>query len=218
MENNRTCAVLWDMDGVIVDTGEYHYRAWEELMAKEGIPFNRDMFRRTFGMNNVGVLTTVLGENASPEEIKRLDDGKEEIFRRILRGNVQALPGVKPLLEQLRSLGYRQAIASSAPWPNIELIMEETGVESYFDAIVSAANMPGKPDPTVFLEAARRVGALPQNCTVVEDAIAGVEAAHRAGMRCLAVTTTNPREKLAKADLVLDSMEELPQDYFPGPL
>jgi HAD superfamily hydrolase (TIGR01509 family) len=127
---------------------------------------------------------------------------------------LQALPGVRAWLERLSQQGVPMAVASSAPVENIDITLEELGLRSYFDAIVSVAGRPGKPDPLVFLESASRLGMPPERCIVVEDAIPGVEAAKRAGMKCIAVTTTNPAEALVAADLVVERLDMLPEDIF----
>ena len=207
-------AVLWDMDGVLIDTGPLHFSTWEAALAPEGITLTPEMFRRTFGMNNRGVLTIVYGYEPEAALLARLSEEKEVAFRRLIRGNAQPLPGVVRWLQRHQAAGVRQAVASSGPMENIEAVVDELGLRPYFDMLVSAARMPGKPDPAVFLEAARRLEVPPAACVVVEDAVAGVEAARRAGMRCLAVTTTNPASALTGADLIVDSLADLPDDAF----
>jgi beta-phosphoglucomutase family hydrolase len=208
--------VLWDMDGVLVDTGEAHFASWQQVLAERGVPFNRLDFARTFGMNNAGILALLIGEDLSPEELQAIGDRKEVLFRRLVKGNARPLPGVLDWLARLSTLGIRQAIASSAPQQNIDVLVNELGIREYFQAIVSGAKLPGKPHPDVFLEAAGRIGVAPADCVVVEDAIAGVQAARNAGMRCIAVTTTNSADKLSAADMVVSSLEELDEDAFWG--
>jgi HAD superfamily hydrolase (TIGR01509 family) len=207
-------AVLWDMDGVLIDTGPLHYQTWAAALTPRGVQLTPEQFRLTFGMNNRGVLTSVFGYEPDAELLALITDEKEQAFRRLIRGAAQPLPGVVTWLERLRSAGVRQAVASSAPPENIEVVIDELGLRAFFDTLVSAARMAGKPDPAVFLEAARRLGARPGECVVVEDAVPGVEAARRAGMRCIAVTTTNPASALAGAQVVVDSLADLPADAF----
>ena len=210
MALDSSCAVLWDMDGVLVDSGDFHFVAWAETVAREGLPpYTREQFNASFGMDNRGVLTRLLGREPEPAWLARVSDEKEAAFRDAIRGKAQPLPGVVRWLARLRAAGVRQAVASSAPPANIDLLLETMNLRQYFDAVVSTWGMRGKPDPGVFLEAARQVGVPPQRCLVVEDAIAGVTAAKRAGMACLAVTNTNTRVALAGADRVVDSLEEL---------
>ncbi|MDQ4078275.1 MAG: HAD family phosphatase [Chloroflexota bacterium] len=173
------------------------------------IPFTRETFRQTFGMNNTGILQQLLGERFSPALSTEIGELKEERFRVAIEGQVQLLAGVRPLLEELHELGLAQAVGSSAPQANIDAIVDALGLAPYFDVLVSAADMPGKPDPAVFLTAARLLDVKPSRCVVLEDAVAGVTAARRAGMKCIAVTTTNPASTLEEADLIVDRLDEL---------
>jgi beta-phosphoglucomutase family hydrolase len=206
--------VIWDMDGVLVDTGEFHYQSWQRTLPKYGIHFSREMFNSTFGMTNASILAEVSGRDIKPELVSEISDLKERNFRAAIRGQVEPLPGVLQWLQALAAQGYRQAIASSAPPANIQAILGELEVEKLFDAILSGSALPGKPDPTVFEMAAKRIQVPPSQCVVVEDAVAGVEAALRAGMKCIAVTTTNPRSKLSGADIIVSRLDELAQDVF----
>jgi HAD superfamily hydrolase (TIGR01509 family) len=202
-------AVLWDMDGVLVDTGEYHYTAWQQTLFEYKVPFSREQFRATFGINNLSLLTLLFGEPPSPALYHEINNRKESNFRAAVSGRASLLPGVKTWLEQFARHGIPQAVASSAPQENIDLLITELGIRSYFQSVLSASEIPGKPDPAVFLLSAQRLGVLPETCLVIEDSIAGVEAARRAGMRCLAVTTTNPAEKLQGAHLVVERLDQL---------
>jgi HAD superfamily hydrolase (TIGR01509 family) len=206
--------VLWDLDGTIVDTGAFHYRSWAEVLPEFGIPFDRDTFQRTFGMNNAGVLSVFMGCAPDADLAETISERKEVAFRDLLRGQVRALPGVLDWLARLQRWGVPQAIASSAPPANIDVMLEELGIRSYFTATIAGANLPSKPDPAVFLQAAVALSVPPRRCVVMEDAVAGVEAARRAGMRCVAVTTTNPPEALRAADIVIAGFDQLGEDTF----
>lgn len=206
-------AVLWDLDGVLVDSGELHYQAFVAVLGELNITLSRETFQRTFGMNNASIFRLLLGSPSS-EEIERLSERKETLFRSLLPGRIQALPGVRQWLERFNTQGIPMAVASSAPAENIDLILAELAVRPFFRAIVSAANMPGKPDPTVFLEAAHQLKMPPSCCIVIEDSIPGVQAAKSGGMKCLAVLTTNPAEALQAADLIVERLDLLPEDAF----
>ena len=201
--------VLWDMDGVLVDTEDFHIEAWTRACRHFGIPFEDDFFHRTFGMNNRGMMTELLGREPSAGYVDEVGGLKEEYYRDSVRGRLLLLPGVGGLLERFSGEGALQAIASSGPRENIDLIVDELDIGRHFKALVSAAALPGKPDPAVFLEAARRIGVEPENCLVIEDAVVGVEAAKRAGMACLAVETTHPASALQKADRVVRTLDRL---------
>lgn len=202
-------AVLWDLDGTIADTGEAHYQAWAETLAEEGQPFSRELFRQTFGMNNISILSLLYGQTPPPAEVARISDRKERAFRVAIHGRVSLHHGVHAWLEHLQQAGYRQAVASSAPPENIEVLVDELGIRPYFNELVSGGSMSGKPAPDVFLEAARRLNVDPKKCIVVEDAIPGVQAARNAGMKCIAVTNTNSAENLVSADLITDDLSKL---------
>jgi beta-phosphoglucomutase family hydrolase len=206
--------VLWDLDGVLVDTGEYHFQSWVTVLSGYDIPFSKSFFRETFGMNNKGVLTALLGEHLTPDLLAEISDRKEEAFREAVRSKVQPLPGVVSWLEYLQSAGFRQGIASSAPLANIDALVDEMGLRPFFQTIISGGDMPGKPAPDLFLKVAEQLGVPPARCIVVEDAVAGVEAAVRAGMKCIAVTTTNPAKALGASNVVVDQLTELLPDTF----
>ena len=205
--------ILWDMDGVLVDTGQFHFQAWSQTLAERGLSISYEFFRTTFGMNNADLLANLLQE-PSPDLVADLGDQKEALFRQVIRGRAELLPGARFWLERLASQGVRQAIASSAPPANVEALVRELALEPYFAAVVSGVGMPGKPDPAVFLRAARLIDTPPERCIVIEDAMAGVEAARRAGMKCIAVTTTNSAGELQAADLVVERLDHLPLDTF----
>jgi len=203
-------AVIWDMDGVIADTAACHLQAWQRLWAEQGIAFTDEQFRRTFGQRTAEIIRGLLGPDVPDEEVCALGERKEAYCRELLRRQVHALPGVRELLAALEQAGFRQALASSAPLKNVALILETLDIGRYFAAVVSEADVTlGKPDPQIFLLAAARLGVAPRRCLVIEDAVAGVQAATAAGMRCLAVTTTNPGAHLTAADRVVSSLTEI---------
>jgi HAD superfamily hydrolase (TIGR01509 family) len=206
---NRSPGILWDMDGVLVDTGEFHYLSWVQTLTEMGIPIDRLSFRNVFGKNNRDTLEALLGRLPEPQFLAQVSEHKESLFRELIRGKAQPLPGVLAWLERLRRLGARQAVASSAPQENIDFLVDELGLRSYFMALCAAHEIPGKPDPAIFLLAASALELPPQDCIVIEDSLVGITAAKRAGMRCIAVATTNPPEALAEADLVLQRLDQL---------
>jgi beta-phosphoglucomutase len=214
LKPSAACGVLWDMDGVLVDTGELHFKAWAQALSEFGIHFSRQLFETTFGVNNFNTLALLLGEKPSPDKVDEIGGRKEILFREAVRGRVQPAPGVVDWLERLRAWGVRQAVASSAPRENIDTLIDEFQWRTHFDALVSGFDLASKPDPAVFLEAARRIGVSPKNCVAVEDAPAGVRAAKRAGMRCIALTTTHSTEHLAEADIILDGLDALSEEAF----
>ncbi len=208
-------AIIWDMDGVVADSGDAHYCAWQALYRELGGTITRQQFAETFGMSNLPILRQWLGENTPEDELKALGLRKEVFFRQFVAEHVHILPGVRAWMEWAKERGYSQAIASSGEMANIVAVVHALDVANYLDALVSGAFLPrSKPDPAIFLQAAAALGVNAHNCLVIEDGIVGVEAAKRAGMFCLAVTTTHPPERLADADHVVDSLEELNAEAF----
>ena len=210
MLTNKTKAVIWDMDGVIADTAPYHFRAWRHVFQKRGVNFSEADFRRNFGQRNDTIIRNVLGEGIVQSEIDALASDKEKTFRHSIRQNIKPLPGAVKLVKLLKEHGFNQALASSAPMENIRLILRGLGISNCFDVIVWGREVKeGKPSPQGFLLAAKKLGIVPVGCIVIEDAVAGVTAAKRAGMCCLAVTNTHPRTSLMEADLVVETLEEI---------
>jgi beta-phosphoglucomutase len=202
------------MDGTLVDTAELHFEAWAEVCRRHGRDFTRADFAATFGQRNPEIIATLFPGRFDERQTAELGEQKEDLYRAGARKGVVLLPGVAGLLDGLHRAGFRQAIGSSAPRANLELILQTTGIEHYLDAVIGAEETQrGKPDPQVFLVAAARLGAPPGNCVVFEDAVAGVQAARAGGMKCVAVRFVghHPEGALrqAGADLVVSSLEEV---------
>jgi beta-phosphoglucomutase len=209
-----TLAVIWDVDGTLVDTAELHFQAWADMARQMDRPFSRADFTATFGRRNPEIIHQLFGHRFSDKEIADLGERKEELYRSAAAAGVALLPGARALLDGLHAAGVKQAIGSSAPRKNLDLILRLTHTEPFFDAIVSSEDTQrGKPDPQVFLVAAEKVGVAPAHCLVFEDAVAGVQAAHAGGMKCIAVrfVAHHAEESLRKAgaDRVVDSLEQV---------
>jgi len=203
-------AALWDMDGTLIDSEDYHWRAWRETMEREGVPITHEHFLSTFGQRNDAILPHWLGAAASAERIQRVGDAKEALYRDLVRsGGIAPLPGAAEWVARLHELGWRQAIASSAPRLNVQAIVDMLKLP--FDLIIAAEDVRhGKPDPEVFLTAAARLGMPSTQCVVVEDAPAGVEAARRGGMRSIGVS----RKNTLAADIFAPTLADVPADAF----
>jgi beta-phosphoglucomutase len=207
-------AVIWDVDGTLVDTAEMHFQAWEKLCAELGRPFSRADFAATFGRRNPEIFQYLFGNRFDTAKVDELGFHKEELYRAAARQGVELLPGAPALLEGLHAAGFKQAVGSSAPLANVELILQITHSAQFFDAISSAEDTQrGKPDPQVFEVAARKLGVPAAKCVVMEDAVAGVEAAKAGGMKCIAVSFVghHPEAKLraAGADMVVPTLEKV---------
>jgi beta-phosphoglucomutase len=210
-----TPAIIWDVDGTLVDTAEQHFRAWSRLAQEINKPFTRADFAATFGMRNPEILRKLFFPDADDALCARLGEQKEHHYRASVREEgTQLLPGVAKLLKAFSDAGWPQAVGSSAPPGNIELLLSVTNTQRYFNAIVTGDDVKrGKPDPEVFLVAAAKLGVEASRCVVFEDAVAGVAAAKAGGMACVAVTFVghHPADNLraAGADLTVASLEEV---------
>ncbi|MBV8902580.1 MAG: HAD family phosphatase [Acidobacteriia bacterium] len=206
-------AVLWDMDGTLIDSEEFHWISWRDTLEARGIPITREQFLSSFGRRNDAIISQWLGPAATPDSIAEIADAKEKLYRDLIcKHGIPPLPGVADWVRRLHEQGWLQAIASSAPRLNIDVVLEALGAAQYFDGIVSAEEVKnGKPDPEVYLTAASLVGTPPGRCIVVEDAAAGIEGARRAGMRSIGV---NQHGQLLPADIVVLSLERLSRNSF----
>ena len=207
--------VIWDVDGTLVDTAEQHFRAWCRLAAEIDKPFGRADFAATFGLRNAEIIPRLFFPDADEALCADLGERKENYYRvSVEQDGVALLPGAADLLKAFARAGWPQAVGSSAPPGNLELLLRVTKTRRYFSAVVSGDDVSrGKPDPEVFLTAAAKLGAPAESCVVFEDAVAGVEAAKAGGMKCVAVTFVghHPEEKLraAGADLIVESLEQV---------
>jgi len=205
-------AVLWDLDGTLADSEEYHWLSWRDAMRAEGVELTYDRFLASFGQRNDRILGAWLGEAADATRIRRIGDWKEAEYRRLAEARgLTPLAGAREWVERLHGDGWKQAIASSAPRLNVETMLHVLKFDGLIDAMVSADEVKkGKPDPDVFLAAAAAVSVPPSRCVVVEDAPAGVEAGRRAGMKTVGVNAKSP----LAADVYVTSLADLPPDAF----
>jgi beta-phosphoglucomutase len=215
MRNNL--AVIFDMDGVLVDTYLAHYQSWLMMAEREGLSFTEAEFAPTFGRTSREIIAHFWGDGRFDDaEIAALDALKEAAFREIIAENFPAMPGVKELLAALHENGFKLAVGSSGPPENVAMVVENLNSQHLFGSVVTGMDVTrGKPDPQVFLLAAERLKVPPSRCTVVEDARPGIEAAHAAGMKAVGlVSTGRTRQELAAADLLAATLAELSPDVF----
>jgi beta-phosphoglucomutase len=203
-------AVIFDMDGVLVDSYRAHFQSWARLYAEIGRPYSEAEFAADFGRTSRDILRRAFGPAITDVRIRQLDDRKEALFRDILRESFPPMEGAIALIDALTAYGFLLGIGSSGPPANIELTLDKLGRAASFSAVVTGGDLTrGKPDPQVFLLAAERLGVPPTSCAVVEDAVHGIEAANRAGMTSIALTGTTTRERLSDAVLIVDRLNEL---------
>jgi beta-phosphoglucomutase family hydrolase len=206
-------AIIWDLDGTLIDSSALHWEAWQEVMTAENLRLTYEEYVADFGKRNDEILRGRLGARITEADIERITRVKEEKYRELLwtRG-LKLLPGAEYWLRELRAGEWLQALASSSPRGNIDAVFAALGIARFFDVVVSSEEVKqGKPHPDVFLAAAGKLNVAPPRCIVVEDAPAGIEAAHRAGMKAIGVRTTHPG---LEADWVVESLDKLQFSVF----
>jgi HAD superfamily hydrolase (TIGR01509 family) len=203
--------VIWDMDGVLLDSTELHFKIWKQIFSEFGVDYSRENFIRLFGMTNLETIQTVLGKKLSLKESLELAKKRQQLFMKQVTTKVRMIPGAVQWLQFFFDRNIPQVIASSNAQRFIEFIVKQLNINDFFQALVSAEDLASKPNPAVFLESARRLNAQPRHCLVFEDAVAGIEGAKKAGMKCIAITTTNSPDVLEKADLIIPSFSALTQ-------
>lgn len=205
-------AVIFDVDGVLIDSYQAHFDAWNEVGRDRGFQITAEQFGISFGRTSREAIVEIFGlKDLSPDEIAELDHVKEAKYRELLAGSFPELPGAGELIDALDAAGFYLAVGSSGPPPNVDLVVDKLQRRAKFRAIITGRDVTrGKPDPQIFLLAAERIGVPPARCCVIEDAPAGIEAAHRAGMRCIAVTSTGrTRAEQREAELIVPTLREL---------
>ncbi|MFF2878324.1 beta-phosphoglucomutase [Gottfriedia sp. NPDC057991] len=210
--NKQIEAIIFDLDGVITDTAEFHYLAWKKLGEDLGIPFDREFNETLKGVSRTDSLERILRlgnrqNDFSESEKNELATQKNAHYVELIRNisEKDLLPGIESFLIQIKKAGIKIAMASASK--NALMVANALGITSYFDHIVDAATVTNsKPDPEVFLKAAKAVSACPENCIGVEDAAAGVDAINAANMFSVAIGDSTI---LSHANFVLSSTEEL---------
>jgi beta-phosphoglucomutase family hydrolase len=196
-------AVLFDMDGVVVDNLPYHVDAWLLFCDRHGIPLTREIFYRELnGMNSKDTFEWFYKREMSREEISRLEEEKEIIYREFYRPYRNAAPGLEGFLKEIRQRGIKTALATSAGQGNIDFTLDGIGLRDQFDAIIGGGEVrKGKPNPEIYLRAAELVGVEPKDCWVIEDSLQGIAAGLSAGMRVVGITTSHSSAELAHTQI-----------------
>jgi len=202
-------AVIWDMDGVLVDSEPIHSETWRNVFNTFGIKVTPSQLKRFFGMTSEMTVRTLADGELSEEKIKKLIKEKARLFREQIEEKAEIFPGVRGWLASFNSNNISQAIASSGSKHNIDIVIDKLCIREYFEVVVDSSALPSKPNPIIFSKAAEALNVIPLNCLVIEDSVAGVQAAKAAGMKCVAVATTNPKNKLSDADIVVENLGSL---------
>jgi beta-phosphoglucomutase family hydrolase len=213
----RIKAVIFDMDGVLVDSNELHFRAFSALGTELGVPFTRETLLATVGMHNNQILPLWLGPSltSTAEQIKSLALKKEELYRNLAKTSLLPTPGALACVAELKNEGYLLAVGSSGPRLNVALALDRLQIKSQFQAVVTGDDARyGKPAPDIFLLAAERLGLPPESCCVIEDAPQGVEAALAAKMKVIGLTTTQTVEAMGRAHLVVPDLRSVSEEQI----
>ena len=209
----KTLAIIFDMDGVIVDNHQYHLQSWLSFFERNGIHMTEVEYKeKVNGRVMHAILPKILGRSLSSDEIRRLGEQKEAEYRELYKADIQPTSGLIDFLQELQQKDIPRAIATSAPPSNVDFTLERTGLRAYFPVIVDDTMVTtGKPDPEVYLKSAEQLGMPPNRCVVFEDAILGIQAGKSAGMPVVALATTHTREELeaTEADYIIDDFSGL---------
>jgi len=192
-------AALFDMDGVLVDNIKYHVAAWQQLAKQHGYTLTLEQFEKHMnGRVAKDSLEYLFQRPLPPEELTAYAEEKERMYRELYRPHLQPTTGLISFLDNLKAHGVPMAVGTSAPASNVSFTLDGTGIRPYFSAVIdSSMIVNGKPDPEIYLTAAKRLGAEPGQCVVFEDALSGIQAGLRAGMKVVALATTHTPAELA---------------------
>ncbi len=203
-------AIIFDMDGVLVDSFGPHRDSWLRAASEAGVEMTPEQFATTFGRTSREIIRQFWGDGLDDAQMRAIDDHKEALYRDMVRDCFPTMDGAVELIDALRAAGFRLAVGSSGPPENIALSVACLDRADVFEAVVTGHDVThGKPHPEVFQLAGERLGVPKERCAVIEDAVAGVAAANGAGMASIALTGTTTREALCDARLVVDSLREL---------
>ena len=204
-------ALIFDMDGVIADTGDFHEKAWFIFCENHKIPITSKLFReKLFGMSNRETLKILFDREITDEEFRRFVKEKENLFRNLASETLKPLKGLLKFLNEARKAGFDMAVASSAPLENIIFVLEKTRTGVFLNQITSADEISNsKPHPEIFLKTAQKLNYQPQNCFVFEDSFAGIQAGNSAGMKVIGVASTHKTDELNNTVFNICNFDEI---------
>jgi beta-phosphoglucomutase len=202
-------AFIFDMDGTMIDNMAFHVQAWQEFLTSLGIEMTPEELDRHNHGTIAEVLRRICGDHLTDEEVIELGDRKEWLYRELYRPHLKLIPGLLSFLDQAKQLGIPIALATSAGQANIDFLLDELNIGSYFDACVGGHEVQcGKPHPETFLKVAQQLNCAPAQCLVFEDTLSGIEAAQNAGMNAIAITTTLPAQAFASCAIVQQTIQD----------
>ena len=199
------------MNGTMIDDMGFHKKAWIKFCKKYGLDLTEEEFKQKFsGKKNTDILPEVLGRELSSDEIKKLSEEKETLYREIYAPYMKEIPGLKDLINMIKSKNLKVAIATTAIEPNRKFVLDALGLENKFDVILGDEHVAnGKPHPEIYLETAKKLEVDASKCLVFEDTPPGVEAGKNAGMKVVGVLTTHTKEDLRNADYWIKDFTEI---------
>jgi beta-phosphoglucomutase family hydrolase len=202
-------AVIFDLDGTLVDNNSYHLETWKKYVKNMGRNISEEEYNANInGRTNRDVIEYVFGRKMNDEEIVKYSLEKEALYREIYQPYIKPVSGLMELLEIFDSKNILMAIATSGIQPNIDFMFEHIPIKKYFKTVVNSSHITkGKPDPEIYLKAASILNVPPKNCLVFEDAVVGIKSAKAAGMKVIAIATTQPKKELSIADMIIDDYE-----------
>ncbi len=191
-------ALIFDMDGVLVDNHAFHLQAWVEFCRRYNIEITAEEFNSSmFGGSNRDLLERVFKRTLTDREIVSLADEKEELYRHLHASTIHSIAGVKEFIVKAREAGIAIALATAAPRANLDFMLDNTGMRGLFDVMTDDSQVTrGKPDPEIYLKTAKKLGYSPEKCIVFEDSVTGINAAQSAGMKVIGVATSLTKEAL----------------------
>ncbi len=209
-------AVIFDMDGVIVDNGKYHELAWSKFCSRHNISFSEEKFRtQFFGRVNEEILPDLFGYELTLQEIDKLGAEKEAAYREIYRPQLKAVPGFNTLLTELKKNNIPVGVATSAPKENVDFILKGLNIQDKIDVVVDDSMVSkGKPHPEIYIKSASMLNTRPEKCIVFEDSVSGTRAAYDAGAIVVAVTTTLSAGEHKYAHHIIDDFTEITVDFI----
>ncbi len=204
-------AVIFDLDGTLVDNNAYHIKAFQAFYDNIGKPFTTEEYKQHInGRVNREIFDYVFNTTLSPEQSEAYTNEKEALYRELYAEHIKPIDGLINFLEELEKAKIPKAIATSGIIPNINFMFEHVPIKNYFYSVIDSTQIAqGKPHPEIFLKAAISVNAVPSECIAFEDSIAGIRSAKAAGMKVVALTTTHTAEEVKEADLVVKDYTEI---------
>lgn len=204
-------AVIFDLDGTLIDNNEYHLRAWKEYLKKQSIEITDEEYKANFnGRTNKDVVEYIYKRKMTAEEAAPFYLEKEALYRQLYKDDIKPIRGLLDFLQEIKNAGIPMAIATSGIIPNIEFMFQHLPVEKYFTTVIHSGHInKGKPDPEIYIKAAEVLHVDRAKCVVFEDALVGILSGQGAGMKVVAITTTHPVSELNSADLVINNYTEI---------